>query len=142
MWALKVGATFRLLGDVTQAREYGTRAAAAYEPIARQLPDDPQQQELWGRALALAGRCADAVAAGERSLRARLTVVDQANGPYYRYQVARIDIQCGQYDRALDLLEEIVATPSQFTPAWLHIDPIFTELAGHPRFARLLQRAQ
>ena len=65
-------------------------------------------------------------------------VVDQASGPYFRYQVARIYIQCHQYDRALDLLEEILATPSMFTPAWLRIDPIFAALAGNPRFTRLV----
>jgi serine/threonine-protein kinase len=138
MWALKVAATHRLMGNATRAREYGASAAAAYQPIARRYPDDPQQQELFGRALALAGRCGDAVSAGERSLAARGASLD----PYVRYQVARIYIQCGQYDRALDLIERIIAGPGQFTPAWLQIDPIFTPLKGNPRFERLLQRKQ
>jgi len=65
--------------------------------------------------------------------------VDAANGPYYRYQVARINIQCGKYDRALDLIEQIVSVPARITPGWLKIDPVFAPLAGNPRFVGLLK---
>lgn len=140
MWALKVGATYRLLGNAARAREYGAIAAAAYEQTAKRYPDDGQQQELYGRALALADRCREAVPAGERSLVVRGAAVDAVLGPYYRYQVARICIQCNQYDRALDLIERNIAAPGEITPGWLRIDPIFTPLAGNPRFERLIER--
>jgi tetratricopeptide (TPR) repeat protein len=142
MWALKVGGTYRLMGNAARAREYGVAAAAVYQPIAGRYPDDAQQQELFGRALALAGRCAEALPAGERALAVRGASVDMANGPYYRYQIARIAIQCGQYDRALDLLEQAVAASGEFTPGWLRIDPSFRPLDGKPRFERLLQRTE
>jgi hypothetical protein len=82
------------------------------------------------------------VPAGERSLQVRGASIDAVNGPYYRYQVARICLQCGRPERALDLIEQIVSVPGEVTPAWLRIDPIFKPLAGNPRFERLLKRGE
>jgi serine/threonine-protein kinase len=139
MWALKVGATYRLMGDAAKAKSYGEISAAAYQEIAKRNPDDPQQQELFGRALVLAGRKDDAVQAGERSLALRATSDDAVSGQYYKYQVARVFIQAGQYARALDLMEPLLSKPGDFTPGWLRIDPIFSPLRGNPRFERLIK---
>jgi hypothetical protein len=75
--------------------------------------------------------------AGERSLALRETALDAVSGPYYKYQVARIYIMAGQYDRALDLIEPLLSGPGDLTPGWLRIDPIFAPLRGNPRFDRL-----
>ena len=139
MWALKVGATYRLMGDAAKAKSYGEIAANEYVKNVKRFPSDAQQMELFGRALALTDRKADAVEAGERSLAMRETLVDAVNGPYVRYQVARIFIQAGRYDRALDLIEPLLAKPGDITAGWLRIDPIFTTLRGNPRFERLIK---
>jgi len=142
MWALKVGGTYRLMGDSVRARAYGDSSRIAFEEALRPFPDDAQLAELHGRALALAGRKADAVREGERSLRLRETGLDAVTGPYYKYQVVRILIQAGQPERALDLLEPLLRVPGDLTPGWLNIDPIFTPLRGNPRFERLLHPRQ
>ena len=137
MWALKVGATYRLLGDSVRARAYGDTSRLAMEERLRTFRENAQLTELMGRALVLAGRNADAVRAGERSLALREVEMDAVNGPYYKYQVARIFIQAGEYGRALDLIEPLLGRPGGLTPGWLRIDPIFDPLRGNPRFDRL-----
>jgi TolB-like protein len=139
MWALKVGATYRLMGDAAKAKSHGEIAANEYARSVKRYPDDAQQMELFGRALALTDRKADAVQAGERSLAMRETTVDAVSGPYYKYQIARICIQAGRYDRALDLIEPLLSTPGDITAGWLRIDPIFAPLRGNPRFDRLVK---
>ena len=67
------------------------------------------------------------------------TDMDAVNGPYFKYQVARIFIQTGQYERALDLIESLLSKPGDLTPGWLRIDPVFTPLRGNPRFERLIK---
>jgi eukaryotic-like serine/threonine-protein kinase len=137
MWALKVGATYMMMNDVAKARSYAKMSADQYAEAVRRFPDDPQRVELLGRALVLAGDSKGAIEAGERSLALRETKMDAINGPYYKYQVSRIFIQAGQYDRALELIEPLLSQPGDLTPGWLRIDPVFKPLRGNPRFDRL-----
>ena len=61
-WALKVGATWNLLGDSARARAYGDSARIVAEAQLASFPDDAQLHELRARSLALMGtRKADAV---------------------------------------------------------------------------------
>ncbi|HKP31052.1 MAG TPA: tetratricopeptide repeat protein, partial [Gemmatimonadales bacterium] len=136
MWALKVGRTWLLLGDTVRGRAYGDSSAAAFEASLREFPDNASLQEQLGRANALRGQCKDANAIAERSLLTKDPSV--YSRVYVRYQAARIFVQCGANDRALDLLETLVTTPSSnVTPAYLRLDPTFKPLLGNPRFQRL-----
>jgi len=139
-WGLKLGHTYRLLGDTTHARMFGDSARLAFEAQIRDFPDRAQLHELLGRALALGGHKPEAVAEAERSLALRETTLDASLRPYVHFQVGRILIQSGEHDRALDLIEPLLTAPaSDLTPAYLRIDPTFKPLMGNPRFQRLLR---
>jgi len=140
-WALKVGATWNLLGDSAKARAYGDSARVVAEAQLASYPDDAQLHELHGRSLALNGRKAEAIDEAERSLKMRETALDASTGPYVRYQAARVLIQSGAYDRALDIIEPLLTTNySDLTPDWLRLDPVFRPLKGNARFERLAKR--
>ena len=139
-WGLKLGHTYRLLGDTVRARMFGDSARIAFEAQLRDFPERAQIHELVGRALALGGHKAEAIAEADRSLALRETTLDAGLRPYVHFQVARILIQSGEYDRALDLIEPLLTTPaSDVTPAYLRLDPTFKPLMGNPRFQRLLR---
>jgi predicted negative regulator of RcsB-dependent stress response len=135
---LKVGGTWKLLGDAERARAYADSALTAIEVTLRNFPDDAEQHELHGRALALAGRKQEAVQEAELSLRLRQTTLDATTGPYVKFQVVRILIQSGEIDRALDQLEQIIDTNGfTFSRDYIRLDPTFLPLKGNPRFDRL-----
>ena len=137
-WALKVGATWNLLGDSAKARAYGDSAVIVAEAQLAGFPEDAQLRELHARSLALAGRKAPAIEEGERALKMRETALDASTGPYVRYQAARVFIQAGAYDRALDIVEPLLTTNySELTPAWLRLEPVFRALKGNARFEKL-----
>ena len=140
-WGLKLGHTYRLLGDSAHARAFGDTAVAAFEAQLKDFPERAQLRELRGRALALAGRGKEAIEEADRSLKLRETTLDASIRPYVHFQVARILIQSGEYNRAMDLLEPLLKTPaSDVTPAYLRIDPTFKPLYGNPRFDRMAER--
>jgi tetratricopeptide (TPR) repeat protein len=137
-WALKVGRTWLLLGDTARGRAYGDTSRIAVAAQLASYPDDAQLHELHGRALALMGRSAEAIAEAETSLKMRETALDATTGPYIKYQVARILVQAGAADRALELLGPLLTTPyADITPAWLRLEPVFRPLKGNPKFEQL-----
>ncbi len=140
-WGLKLGHTYLLLGDTARGRMFGDSARADFEARLREFPDRAQLHELLGRALALGGHRAEAIAEAERSLALRETTLDVALRPYVHFQVARILVQSGEYDKALDLIEPLVTTyASDVTPDYLRLDPTFKPLYGNARFQRLLSK--
>ena len=140
-WALKVGRTWLLLGDSARGRAYGDSARIVAESQLANYPEDAQLHELRGRSLALMGRKDEAIAEAERSLKMRETALDATTGPYVRYQVARILVQAGANDRAMDIIEPLLTTNyADITPAWLRLEPVFRPLAGNARFQRLTAR--
>jgi TolB-like protein len=140
-WGLKLGHTYRLLGDTAHARMFGDTARLVFEAQMRDFPERAQLHELVGRALALGGHKAEAIEEAERSLALRETTLDASLRPYVHFQVARILVQSGEYEKALNLIEPLLTVPaSDLTPGYLRIDPTFKPLAGNPRFQRLIAR--
>ena len=139
-WALKVGRTWLLLGDTVKGRAYGDSSRIVADAQLASYPNDAQLHELRGRALAMMGRNEEATAEAEQSLKMRETALDASTGPYVRYQVARILVQAGAFDRALDIIEPLLSTNyADVTPAWLTLEPVFRPLRGNARFDRIVK---
>ena len=138
-YGLKLGGTWKLLGDAAKAHAFADTARMAFAAELKQFPDEAQLHELHGRALALGGWKNEAVAEAELSLRLRETSLDAGTGPYVRFQVARILIQSGEPEKALDLIEPLLTTNgSDLTPGYMRLDPSFLPLKGNPRFEKLI----
>jgi TolB-like protein/Flp pilus assembly protein TadD len=140
-WGLSLAQVHRLRGDQARARIYADSARVAFEEQLREAPDEGQVHVLLGHALALAGRKAEAVRAGQRAVELLPSSRDAFFGPYLEHQLARIYILVGEPERAMDLLEPLLTTPYTLTPAWLKIDPTFDPIRKHPRFQRLVEGA-
>jgi TolB-like protein/Flp pilus assembly protein TadD len=138
-YGLKVGGTWKLLGDMAKAHAFADTERMAFEAELKQFPEEAQLHELHGRALALGGWKKEAIEEAELSLRLRETALNAGTGPYVKFQVARILIQSGELDRALDLIEPLLTVNgSDLTPAYMRIDPSFAPLKGNPRFEKLI----
>ena len=138
-WGLKLGHTYRLMGDTVHARMFGDSAVIAFSKQLHDFPDRAQLRELVARALALAGRKQEAAIQADSALKLRETTNDATIRPYVLFQAARVFIQSGENERALDLLERLITMPAtDVTAAYLRIDPSFAPLKGNPRFEKLI----
>jgi TolB-like protein len=130
----------RLSGDTARARAVADSALVELAPIVRDSPDDAQYAAIRGLMLALAGRRADAVAAAERAV-ALARAADRGTRNYTLHQAARIHLELGDRDKALDLLEPLLTAPYYLSPGWLRLDRTLDGLRGHPRFEALAAAA-
>jgi tetratricopeptide (TPR) repeat protein len=140
-WSFALAETHALRGDTALARAYADSARIVYEARLREVPQDEVTHAYLGLALAYMGRKADAIHEGQRAVALAPISV---GGPVLRgdaqHHLAIIYVMVGKSEKALDLLEELMATHYPYiSSGWLRIDPTFAPLRGNPRFERLVR---
>jgi serine/threonine-protein kinase len=140
-WGLALAGTYRMEGDARRAAAYADSARVGIEQQLTATPEDPQRHVLLGVALAYMGRKDAAIREGQRGLALMPPDRDAQTGTYFLHQLARIYILTGEPDKAIDLLEKLLARPYYLSPAWLRIDPEFDPIRKHPKFQKLVEGA-
>lgn len=129
------------------ARERGPRAVAdrafaatrqIVEADLAKAPDDAKVVAMLGLVHAMSGRNDEAIAAGRRATELLSVARDAYDGPLIALKLAVIYAQAGETDRAIGLLQELVAIPNGPTPGTLRIEREWDPLRSDPRFEELL----
>ncbi len=137
-----IAQTHALFGTRAELRRASEEAERALAKQIAETPDDAQLHALRGLALAYQGRRAEAIGEGERAVELLPVSRDAYTGAYLQHQLARIYVIVNERERALNVLERLLAIPYYVSPGWLSIDPNFSPLKGDPRFQRLLHTKQ
>ena len=137
-WGLGLAQAAALKADAASLRTYAEEARKAFAAQIRATPDDPLLHALLGRTLAYLGRKEEAIDEGERAVALLPLGQDAFGGPHLQHQLARIYMQVGQPEKALDQIEPLLKIPYFLSPGWLKIDPLFDPLRKNPRFQKLL----
>ncbi|MES3034154.1 MAG: protein kinase [Gemmatimonadota bacterium] len=132
----------RLRGDLVQSRAVAEQAMRSFDGDIRTSPEDAQLRFLQAFAAALAGRAEAArpmVSAGMALLgRSKPSVT---NAAYFGELRARVHVLNGDYDRAFDELETILAGPGLLARGHLTLDPMWAPLRALPRYQRIMSQA-
>jgi serine/threonine protein kinase len=114
---------------------------SARKILENKLKEDPQDSRFHsalGLANAGLGRKNDAIENGKKAV-AMLPISQEAwRGSYRVWDLAQIYAMTGEYDAAIDQLEILLSTPSDFSVQLLRIDPSWDPLREIPRFKKLL----
>ncbi len=129
-----------LRGDTSLARSWGDSAQRLFATALRSRPSNPEYLGLRGIALAYAGRYREAAQVGKEAITAAQANARLGIPEYVQNLAARSHVLAGEYDEALDLLEQLHDKMDFTTSGWLRIDPEWAPLHGNPRFEKLIAR--
>ncbi len=130
---------YDLMNDHEKARRAYDSARVTLERKVAQRPDDARYHSALGMVYAGLGRSDDALREGKRAVELMPISKEAWRGAYRVLDLAYIQMLVGQQDEAVTRLSELLSMPSEFTAAWLRLDPRWTPLKGNPRFQKLVQ---
>jgi serine/threonine protein kinase/Tfp pilus assembly protein PilF len=103
----------------------------------RTHPEDSRMHSSLGIAYAGLGRKEDAIREGKRGVELMPISNEHLRGAYRVWDLAKIYTMVGESEKALDLLQQILSMPSDFSIAWVRGDPAWAPLRNNPRFKKL-----
>jgi TolB-like protein/Flp pilus assembly protein TadD len=134
------GVIYTFLNDKEKARSAFERARPIAEKAVRESPDNAFRHALLGQILAGLGKKEAAIAEGKRAVDLLPESQDALSGPKATLELAKIYTWTSETDRALQILEHSLSTPSGITVPLLKLDPVWDPLRGHPRFQALIEK--
>jgi serine/threonine protein kinase/tetratricopeptide (TPR) repeat protein len=137
--SLYAGWAHELRGDDAAAYAAFESARVLLDSVLAVLPDDWPVHAARGLALAGLGRRGEALQEAswlERSVEYR---DDAYEGPVVAKDRARILVQAGEADAALDQIEQLLADRVRLSVHRLRLEPWWDPIRQHPRFQELLE---
>ena len=129
------------LGRPEDARAEFENARRHLEARVRAVPEDPRVRIALAQAYAGLGRKAEAIEQGRTAIDELLPVsLDALMGREHVRQVAETYTTLGEYDTALDMLEDLLSHPGFTSIALLEADPFFDPLRDLPRYRSLKEK--
>ncbi len=128
-------------GRTNVGRAYSDSARVVLERRLELRPADLRDNGSLGLAYAGLGRFDDAKRTGERAVELSADVI-AATASFTGPTLARIYVLTGDYDAAIDRLEQVLSVPSIISVPLLRFDTLRDPLRDHQRFQRLLMAEQ
>ena len=137
--ALWIGEILNIQNQAERARPHYALAARMLEERVKAFPTDPRYQSSLSIAYAGLGRRQEAIQTAKSAVALIPTTKDAFRGAYAVESLARVHAMTGDRGKAVQLLTDLIATPSPMSAGFLRCDPRWDVLRGHPDFEQLLR---
>jgi non-specific serine/threonine protein kinase len=127
------------MGDTVTANAYYDSAITTLETPSPQRQKAVDYGAYYCMGYARRGLRDNAIQCAEDALREMPIERDAMLGPAMAASAAKVFVVAGEYDRALELLEAVMAAPAELSVALLRNDPIWDPLRDSPRFQKLIE---
>ncbi len=130
-----------LAGDAEGARKEYLQAKAELEQFAREQPDNVFVSSALAQTEAGLGNKEAALREAARGMAVLLPSEDAVYGPLAEENLAMIEAQLGEPERAIERLDRLLRTPYGAYPVSvpkLRLDPYWDPLRSHPRFKAIV----
>jgi tetratricopeptide (TPR) repeat protein len=116
------------------------KAAIFLESQAKERPENAAVFASLGKAYAGLGRKEDAIHQGKKAMEMVPLSIDKFMAPIYIINMAEIHTMLGDYDQALDEIEQVLAIPFSFSIKSLELLPTWDPLRSHPRYKQIVTK--
>lgn len=137
--ALQCARICMYMKDDKPAKDYFEKARIELEAGKAQHPEDERFRSSLGIVYAGLGRKEDAIREGELAVEMCPVSKDAMRGPHRVEDLARIYVMVGDFNAAIDQIEELLSIPSELSIPLLQLDPAWAPLRNHPRFQKLIE---
>ena len=141
---LAKASVYYAMKDLSLMKAHAHAARILLEKAVKAWVEDPRIHAALGLVYAYLGRKKEAIQEGNLAAKLHPESRDEAQGPIYPLNLAKIYTVVEEYDRAIDQLEPPLSVPqAEFlwqlvSVSHLRLDPQWDSLRDHPRFRRLL----
>jgi len=136
-----VGSLYKAMGEPERARVAYDSARVFLESHREEYAGYPGYHSSLGMVYAGLGRKEDALREGRIAVDRYPFDRDAMMATTRRREMAYIYVAVGEYDAALDIIEQLMAQPSlMFSGATLRSSYMWDPLRDHPRFKALLEK--
>jgi TolB-like protein/Flp pilus assembly protein TadD len=129
---------YNLLDMPDKAHEYYDSARVGIESRIRKNPEDPRLYSAIGIAYAGLGQKEEAIVAGKKAVELMPVDKEAYRGAARAEDLARIYVMVGEYDKALELIEQLLKIPSRLSVPMLLLDNAWKPLWGLPEFKKII----
>jgi len=135
------GAVYKLQNNPERARACFDSARVILEKGLAEQPNDYIAHGDLGITYAYLGREDDAIREGKRAVELLPITKDAVFGPGSVAKLALIYVEVGEYDAALDQIEQSLSIPNGFlSVSKLRLDPRYDPLRNLPRYQKLVEK--
>jgi len=138
--SLYVAKVLQLQNNMGMAGSYYDSARIHLEKKITQSPQDSRYHSSLGIAYAGLGRKSDAIKEGEKAVILMPLEKDYYRGIFMLKDAAIIYTMIGEYEIALELIDQLLSMPSLISVNLLKKDPTWKPLWDHPRFIQLMEK--
>jgi Flp pilus assembly protein TadD len=128
----------RQQNQAARSRSYLDSARVIKEAAVGGPTEDAFLHSELGVIYAGLGRRSDAIREGRRGVELLPLSKEAYRGGTLLYQLARISVLTGDFDSAVDILNQLLTVPSIVSVPELRVDPFWHLLAGNPKFEKML----
>jgi len=128
------------MGKNEPAKKYYDKARSILESKMEKMPKDKRLHGWLGIAYAGLGCKEDAVRQGKLAVETAPVNNHAIMYPFRIEELARIYVMVGEYDKAIEKLENLMSIPGPFSIHHLRLDPAWDPLRNHPRFKKLIDQ--
>ena len=139
---LRYAQIYGYMEDKKLARKYYEKAAGIFESKTQEDPNNARFHSWLGVAYAGLDRKEDAIREGKRGVELLPVSKDAVSGPSYVQTLAYIYVMVGDYDAAIEQIEDLLSIPGGLSIPILQLDPAWKPLRSHPRFQKLIEQVK